>query len=85
MLEVQNSRRLPKLVEIRNLRMSASAFAFLRGSAVVMGADLWRTRSTNLLVPSCGDCHVMNFGTYVSPEGVAVRHQRFRRDVARAF
>ena len=39
-LETQNRTRVEKLVPVRYARMLASPFAFLRGSAAVMAADL---------------------------------------------
>ena len=40
----------------------------IRGAAGVMAADLARTPSTGLKVQSCGDCHLMNFGGFATPE-----------------
>jgi uncharacterized protein (DUF2252 family) len=60
--------RLPELVPIRNGRMLASPFAFFRGSAAVMAADLAATPSTGLRAQLCGDAHVSNFGGFASPE-----------------
>ncbi len=51
--------------------MSASPFAFYRGSAAVQ-ADLARNPSTPLHVASCGDAHVANFGFYASPQRTLV-------------
>jgi uncharacterized protein (DUF2252 family) len=48
--------------------MSQSAFAFMRGSAVIMAADLAKTPRTGLRVQACGDCHLANFGAFASPE-----------------
>ena len=48
--------------------MSASAFAFFRGSARVMAADLAGTPVSGLEVQACGDAHLANFGLYASPE-----------------
>jgi uncharacterized protein (DUF2252 family) len=67
-LEAQNRTRLPDLVPLRAARMAASPFAFFRGSAAVMAADLARSASTDILVASCGDAHVANFGFYASPQ-----------------
>jgi uncharacterized protein (DUF2252 family) len=67
-LEEQAKTRLPFLVPIRYARMLASPFAFLRGSAAVMAADLARTSVTGLTVQACGDMHVANFGVYASAE-----------------
>jgi len=64
--------RLSHLLPIRYGRMRASPFAFLRGSAAVMAADLAETPTSGLWVQSCGDCHLANFGTFASPEGAPV-------------
>jgi uncharacterized protein (DUF2252 family) len=48
--------------------MAASPFAFLRGSAAVMAADLAAVPTTGLEVLACGDCHLMNFGLFATPE-----------------
>jgi uncharacterized protein (DUF2252 family) len=63
-----NETRLPDLVPIRYGRMLTSAFAFLRGSSSVMASDLSRTPKTGIRVQACGDCHLMNFGAFASPE-----------------
>lgn len=60
--------RLANLVPIRHGRMSTSAFAFYRGSAVVMAADLASQPNTGLTVQLCGDAHLANFGMFASPE-----------------
>jgi len=60
--------RLPELVPIRHERMSQSAFGFLRGSAAVMAADLARTPNSGINVQLCGDCHLLNFGGFATPE-----------------
>ncbi|MFF9345268.1 MULTISPECIES: DUF2252 domain-containing protein [unclassified Streptomyces] len=67
-LERQAADRLPDLVPVRYGRMAASPFAFLRGAAAVMAADLGATRNTGLTVQLCGDAHLLNFGVYASPE-----------------
>jgi uncharacterized protein (DUF2252 family) len=48
--------------------MTRSPFAFLRGSAGVMAADLATTPSTGILAQISGDAHLANFGGYASPE-----------------
>ena len=65
-LDEQNATRLPDLIGLRTERMSASAFAFYRGTAALMAADLADEPHTGLLVASCGDAHVSNFGFYAS-------------------
>lgn len=68
LLEAQNADRLPWLVPVRFARMSPSAFTFYRGGAAVMSADLATTPNTGLQVQVCGDAHLLNFGTFGSPE-----------------
>ena len=48
--------------------MAASAFAFYRGAALPMAADLSTTPNTGLNVQLCGDAHLANFGGFASPE-----------------
>ncbi len=60
--------RLPELVPIRYGRMLQSPFAFYRGSAGVMAADLAPTPNIGIHVQACGDCHLMNFGGFATPE-----------------
>lgn len=67
-LEKQNETRAPKLVPVRFARMLASPFAFLRGSAAVMAADLAPQPVTGIFVNACGDMHVSNFGVFGSAE-----------------
>ena len=68
LLRAQDDDRMPDLVPIRWGRMSASPFAFYRGSAVLMAADLAPLPRTDLTVQLCGDAHLSNFGLYGSPE-----------------
>jgi uncharacterized protein (DUF2252 family) len=60
------------LLPIKYGRMQPSAFAFLRGSAAVMAADLATTVRSGLTVQSCGDCHLANFGVYAAADGTPV-------------
>ncbi len=64
--------RIASLLPIRYDRMRASPFAFFRGAAAIMAADLADTPATGLWVQACGDCHLANFGTFASPEGTPV-------------
>jgi len=61
--------RIADLLPIRYDRMRASAFAFYRGGAAIMAADLADTPATGIWVQASGDCHLANFGTFASPEG----------------
>lgn len=60
--------RVPELVPVRYERMLASPFAFLRGAAAVMAEDLKHQPMAGISVQACGDCHLMNFGAFVTPE-----------------
>ena len=60
--------RIPSLLPIRYGRMRQSPFAFLRGAAALMAFDLAQTPTTRLRVQACGDCHIMNFGAFATPE-----------------
>src|SRR5579872_376165 len=64
----QNATRIPRLVPLRMARMSRSPFAFFRGTAEVMAADLAGTPVTRSTVQACGDCHLGNFGLFATPE-----------------
>ena len=67
-LEKSNEDRLTGLIPIRYGRMLASPFAFLRGSAALMADDLSRTPNSGIYVQACGDCHLLNFGAFATPE-----------------
>jgi hypothetical protein len=59
---------VPELVPIRHARMAASPFAFFRGAAAVMAADLATTPVSGLRVQACGDAHLTNFGAFAGPD-----------------
>lgn len=67
-LQESNRDRLPALVPIRYGRMLRSPFTFLRGSAALMAYDLSTTPNTGIRVQACGDCHLLNFGLFATPE-----------------
>jgi uncharacterized protein (DUF2252 family) len=66
--EEGDQRRIPQLIPIRFGRMSQSPFAFYRGSAAVMAADLASTSVSGSRVQACGDAHLLNFGGFATPE-----------------
>jgi len=68
LIEEQARARVPELLPIRNGRMAASPFAFFRGAAYVMAADLAPTPRTGLNVQACGDAHLSNFGGFAAPD-----------------
>ena len=53
---------------MRHGRMLVSPFAYFRGAALPMAADLAGTRSSGLRAQLCGDAHLSNFGAFASPE-----------------
>lgn len=67
-LERQAADRIVELLPIRYGRMADSPFAFLRGAAAVMAADLAAQPHTGLTVQLCGDAHLLNFGLFASPD-----------------
>jgi hypothetical protein len=68
LLQEQGVDRVPELLPIRYGRMLQSPFAYYRGAARVMAADLADAPRSGLTVQMCGDAHVANFGVYGSPE-----------------
>jgi uncharacterized protein (DUF2252 family) len=64
----QDESRVPELVPIRYERMLASPFAFFRGGAAVMAADLATTSATGIDAQLCGDAHLSNFGVFSAPD-----------------
>ncbi len=68
LLVEQELTRVPELVPIRHGRMAASPFAYYRGAALPMAADLAVLPQTQLQVQLCGDAHLANFGGFASPE-----------------
>lgn len=60
--------RIPRLIPLRYGRMLQSPFTFYRGAALNMAADLAGTPVTGLHVQACGDCHLLNFGMFATPE-----------------
>src|SRR5438128_9147811 len=67
-LAEQDATRVPELVPLRYERMLASPFAFYRGAAALMAADLATAPSTGLEVQLCGDAHLSNFGVFAAPD-----------------
>jgi uncharacterized protein (DUF2252 family) len=71
-LRAQERTRVADLVPIRHERMLASPFAFYRGAAAIMAADLAPTPRSGLRVQLCGDAHLSNFGGFASPDRALV-------------
>lgn len=68
LIHQRNKGRIPELIPVRMQRMSASAFAFFRGSADLMAYDLTASPTIGLNMVLCGDAHLANFGLFASPE-----------------
>ncbi|WP_280702190.1 DUF2252 domain-containing protein [Kitasatospora sp. GP82] len=68
-VEGANTGRLAGLIPIRIGRMSASPFAFLRGSAALMACDLAAGPACGVTAQLCGDAHAANFGLYGDARG----------------
>lgn len=60
--------RISALLVLRHERMRADVFAFYRGGAALMAADLAGCPVTGLRVQLGGDAHLMNYGAYATPE-----------------
>src|SRR5258706_4937036 len=60
--------RVSRLVPLRYGRMAVSPFTFFRGSAVLQAHDLSKVQDTGIIMPICGDGHLMNFGGFATPE-----------------
>jgi uncharacterized protein (DUF2252 family) len=67
-LRASDKGRIERLIPIRYGRMLQSPFTFYRGSAALMAADLANTPTTGIRAQACGDCHLLNFGGFATPE-----------------
>lgn len=67
-LEKSNQGRIPELIPVRYGRMLPSPFTFYRGAAALMAWDLSNTPTSKIPVQACGDCHLLNFGAFATPE-----------------
>ncbi|HEY9719464.1 MAG TPA: DUF2252 domain-containing protein [Trichormus sp.] len=67
-LDKSNEGRLEELIPVRYGRMMPSPFTFYRGAAALMAWDLSNTPISKINVQACGDCHLLNFGAFGTPE-----------------
>ena len=72
LLEESSRDRVEALLPIRYSRMLESPFAFFRGSAILQAHDLRGTPTAGITVQCCGDCHLLNFGGFATPERILV-------------
>jgi uncharacterized protein (DUF2252 family) len=68
LLVAEEDGRIPELIPIRHGRMLTSPFAYFRGAAGVMAADLAGTPVSGERVQLCGDAHLSNFGAFAAPD-----------------
>lgn len=68
LLAAQDKSRIPHLIPLRYGRMMQSPFSFFRGAALIMASDLSPGPRTKALAQLCGDCHLLNFGIFATPE-----------------
>jgi uncharacterized protein (DUF2252 family) len=68
LLEESNADRIPGLIAIRYGRMAQTPFTFFRGSAIIQARDLMKSPVSGITLQACGDCHLMNFGGFATPE-----------------
>lgn len=70
-LEMHNEHtrgRIKALLPIYFERILESPFTYYRGTAGIMAADLAGQPTIGLNVQACGDCHLLNFGGFATPE-----------------
>lgn len=68
-LDQSNEGRLKELIPLRYGRMMQSPFTFFRGAAALMAMDLGELKGLpKVNVQACGDCHLLNFGAFATPE-----------------
>ncbi|MDF3933795.1 DUF2252 domain-containing protein [Pseudomonas citronellolis] len=68
LIQASSANRVESLVALRYGRMLVSPFTFFRGNALLQAHDLSGTPDMGMDLPICGDCHLMNFGGFASPE-----------------
>ncbi|ABE33770.1 hypothetical protein DR64_4547 [Paraburkholderia xenovorans LB400] len=68
LLKQSSEGRVHNLVPLRYGRMAVSPFTFFRGTAILQAHDLSKVSDTGLVMPICGDGHLMNFGGFATPE-----------------
>jgi uncharacterized protein (DUF2252 family) len=69
LLEHSMRGRVPRLIQLKYQLMAASPFAYFRGAAPVMAADLAALPNSGIECQICGDAHVRNLGAYAAPDG----------------
>lgn len=68
MIRSREDKMIPELMSLRHERLIKNAFTFFRGTAEVMERDFRNGPQSGILVMTCGDAHLNNFGFFASPE-----------------
>ncbi len=68
LLEESDVDRIPGLIPLKYQRMAVSPSTFFRGAAIIQARDLANAPVSGITVQACGDCHLVNFGGFASPE-----------------
>lgn len=68
LIKTSSEGRVQSLVALRYGRMLVSPFTFYRGNALLQAHDLAGTPDMGMRSMICGDCHLMNFGGFATPE-----------------
>lgn len=68
LIKMTEANMIPELLPLRHQRMTASLFAFYRGTADLMEDDLKSQNQSMISTIICGDAHINNYGFYASPE-----------------
>jgi hypothetical protein len=77
-LREQGAHYAPHLVALHHGRMAASPLAFFLGSAALHAHDLSRVPHTGMLVPVCGNAHLLNFcGVFTAARELAFELDAF--------
>ena len=72
LIEASNKDRLENLVPVRHGRMAAVGVCILSRHGRIQAYDLAGTPTSGIIVQACGDCHLMNFGGFATPERTLV-------------
>ncbi len=68
LLRQSSEGRVQNLVPLRYGRIAVSPFTFFRDTAILQAHDLSQVGDSSLVMPICGDGHLMNFGGFATPE-----------------
>ncbi len=69
LLERSMRGRVPALIKLKCDLMAESPFAYFRGAAPVMAADLSVLPNSGIVSQLCADAHVRNLGAFAAPDG----------------